>query len=166
VRVDDYTAGSGQLTVADLQNKKTDEANYNSRPLEPILTEFRSAREVAETRGRVRSLALLASASPSAFEDTDAPGRPFVFRRGAQRSPPSANLGAFDLSPPDGWSQAVTVIRGLVCGKTSPICMAGTPWALRAAATSLPWAFTDINNPPAVWGSNIKAFTSSGMPGS
>jgi len=44
-RVDDYTAGSEQMTAADLQNGKTDEANYNSRPLEQILSEFRSARE-------------------------------------------------------------------------------------------------------------------------
>jgi uncharacterized damage-inducible protein DinB len=43
-RVDDYIAGSEQLTAADLQNKKTDEANYNSHPLEQILSEFRSAR--------------------------------------------------------------------------------------------------------------------------
>ena len=43
-RVDDYTAGSEQMTAADLQNRKTDEANYNSRPLEQILSEFRSAR--------------------------------------------------------------------------------------------------------------------------
>jgi uncharacterized damage-inducible protein DinB len=43
-RVQDYFAGSPQLTVADLQNRKTDEANYNAQPLETILTEFRSAR--------------------------------------------------------------------------------------------------------------------------
>ena len=46
-RVGDYVAGSGQLTVADLRNRKTDEANHNSRPLERILTEFRA------TRGRL-----------------------------------------------------------------------------------------------------------------
>jgi uncharacterized damage-inducible protein DinB len=44
-RVDDYAAGSAQLATTDLQNRKTDEANYNSRPLERILTGFRSARE-------------------------------------------------------------------------------------------------------------------------
>jgi uncharacterized damage-inducible protein DinB len=44
-RVDDYVAASVQLTVADLQNRKTDEANHNARPLEQILTEFRAARE-------------------------------------------------------------------------------------------------------------------------
>ncbi len=37
-------AGSEQLTVADLRNRKTDEANYNARSLEEILTEFRAAR--------------------------------------------------------------------------------------------------------------------------
>jgi uncharacterized damage-inducible protein DinB len=43
-RVGDYVAGSVQLTVTDLQNRKTDEANYNARPLKEILTEFRAAR--------------------------------------------------------------------------------------------------------------------------
>jgi hypothetical protein len=44
-RVDDYVAASDQLTVADLRNRKTDEANHNARPLEQILAEFRTARE-------------------------------------------------------------------------------------------------------------------------
>ncbi len=44
-RVEDYLAGSEQLTVADLRNRKTDEANHNARPLEQILTEFRAARK-------------------------------------------------------------------------------------------------------------------------
>ena len=43
-RVDDYVAASDQLTAADLRNRKTDEANHNTRPLEQILTEFRGAR--------------------------------------------------------------------------------------------------------------------------
>jgi uncharacterized damage-inducible protein DinB len=43
-RLDDYVAGSAQLTVADLKNRKTDEANHNERPLEQILAEFRTAR--------------------------------------------------------------------------------------------------------------------------
>jgi uncharacterized damage-inducible protein DinB len=44
-RVEDYVTASDQLTVADLTNRKTDEANYNARPLDQILAEFRSARE-------------------------------------------------------------------------------------------------------------------------
>jgi uncharacterized damage-inducible protein DinB len=43
-RVGDYVAGADQLTVADLKNRKTDEANHNARPLEQILAEFRGAR--------------------------------------------------------------------------------------------------------------------------
>jgi uncharacterized damage-inducible protein DinB len=43
-RVEDYVAGAGQLTVADLRNRKTGEANHNGRPLEQILAEFRAAR--------------------------------------------------------------------------------------------------------------------------
>ncbi len=43
-RVEDYVAGSNQLTPTDLNNRKTDEANHNARPLQQILAEFRSAR--------------------------------------------------------------------------------------------------------------------------
>ncbi len=43
-RVEDYVAGSARLAVADLTNRKTDEANHNARPLEQILAEFRRAR--------------------------------------------------------------------------------------------------------------------------
>jgi uncharacterized damage-inducible protein DinB len=43
-RVGDYVAGSDQLTVADLNNRKTDEANHNARAAEEILTDFRTAR--------------------------------------------------------------------------------------------------------------------------
>ena len=43
-RVGDYLAGSAQLTVADLQNRRTDEANHNAQPLETILAGFRNAR--------------------------------------------------------------------------------------------------------------------------
>jgi uncharacterized damage-inducible protein DinB len=45
-RVEDYVAGSAELTIADLKNRKTHEANHNARPLEQILAEFRSAREM------------------------------------------------------------------------------------------------------------------------
>ena len=44
-RVEDYVSGSRQLTVADLTNRKTDDADHNARPLNEILAEFRSARE-------------------------------------------------------------------------------------------------------------------------
>jgi hypothetical protein len=43
-RVEDYVAASQQLTAADLQNRKADEAHHNTRPLEEVLTEFRAAR--------------------------------------------------------------------------------------------------------------------------
>ncbi len=43
--MDDYAASRDQLTVADLTNRKTDEANHNGRPLGQILSEFRAARE-------------------------------------------------------------------------------------------------------------------------
>jgi uncharacterized damage-inducible protein DinB len=43
-RVDDYLAESSQLTVADLNNRKTDQAQHNQRPIAEILADFRSAR--------------------------------------------------------------------------------------------------------------------------
>src|SRR5271163_1935701 len=43
-RVGDYVAASSQLTVTDLTNRSTDEANHNARPLEHILSRFREAR--------------------------------------------------------------------------------------------------------------------------
>ena len=44
-RVEDYVASNDQLTVADLTNRRTTEANHNGTPLEQILHEFRAARE-------------------------------------------------------------------------------------------------------------------------
>ena len=43
-RVDDYLADKDTLTVADLSNRKTDEANHNARDLTEILAQFRAAR--------------------------------------------------------------------------------------------------------------------------
>src|SRR5277367_124931 len=43
-RVQDYVAGRELLTVADLRNRKTDDAGHNGRALEEILAEFRAAR--------------------------------------------------------------------------------------------------------------------------
>lgn len=43
-RVGDYLTDRGELTVADLTNRGTDEANYNVRPLEEILSGFRTQR--------------------------------------------------------------------------------------------------------------------------
>jgi len=43
-RVDDYLAGGAELSVADLSNRKTREANHNARRLADILAGFRQAR--------------------------------------------------------------------------------------------------------------------------
>jgi len=43
-RVGDFLIDGDTLTVADLTNRKTDEANHNARPLRLILDEFREAR--------------------------------------------------------------------------------------------------------------------------
>ena len=43
-RVEDFVAGSSELTVADLRNQKTRDANHNARALDEILADFRSAR--------------------------------------------------------------------------------------------------------------------------
>jgi uncharacterized damage-inducible protein DinB len=44
-RVEDYVTGKNELTATDLQNRKTDEAKYNSHSLQEILAGFRAARE-------------------------------------------------------------------------------------------------------------------------
>src|SRR5437588_7286138 len=43
-RVEDYRSKKVELTVADLSNRKTNEAGHNDRPVADILTEFRKAR--------------------------------------------------------------------------------------------------------------------------
>jgi uncharacterized damage-inducible protein DinB len=43
-RVEDFVRGGSELTVADLKNRKTHEANHNARALGEILVEFRAAR--------------------------------------------------------------------------------------------------------------------------
>jgi uncharacterized damage-inducible protein DinB len=63
-RVNDYVAGSGELTVTDLQNRKTDEANYNARPLEQILSEFRAARKTLLMRAEELDPSLFAQSIP------------------------------------------------------------------------------------------------------
>ena len=44
VRVDDFLADKDTLTIADLNNRKTHEANHNSKELIDILAEFRWVR--------------------------------------------------------------------------------------------------------------------------
>jgi uncharacterized damage-inducible protein DinB len=63
-RVADYVAGSAQLTVKDLQNRKTDEANYNSQSLETILAGFRNARAKLVTRAGELDSSLFSQAIP------------------------------------------------------------------------------------------------------
>jgi uncharacterized damage-inducible protein DinB len=63
-RVGDYIAGSAQLTETDLKNRKTDEANYNSRPLEEVLTAFRAARARLLNRAGELDTSLFARAIP------------------------------------------------------------------------------------------------------
>jgi uncharacterized damage-inducible protein DinB len=43
-RVEDFLGGGSALTVADLTNRKTHEANHNARERDEILAEFRRAR--------------------------------------------------------------------------------------------------------------------------
>ena len=152
-RVDDYVAGSAQLTVADLKNRKTDEANHNARPLEQILADFRAARDgTAEASGRTGCVAIYPSHSAPAFEDADAAGRSFVFCRRTRRSPSGANLGTAQrhrrVLIDD---QGLTAIRGLVLAMTSPICTAGTLAALRDCISCAESSdATEISSPPAV----------------
>jgi uncharacterized damage-inducible protein DinB len=59
-RVDDFLADGDTLTVADLSNRKTHEANHNARALKEILTEFRTARLCLVDRVRKFEPALFA----------------------------------------------------------------------------------------------------------
>lgn len=43
-RLDDYDSGAAVLRPADMENRKTREANHNARPVEEILAEFRKER--------------------------------------------------------------------------------------------------------------------------
>jgi uncharacterized damage-inducible protein DinB len=43
-RLDDYARGAKSLRPADLENRKTHEANHNLRPISDILSDFRNAR--------------------------------------------------------------------------------------------------------------------------
>ena len=63
-RVNDYVAGSAQLTLTDLRNRKTDEANHNARALEEILVEFRAARAKLLKRVDELDFSLFARAIP------------------------------------------------------------------------------------------------------
>lgn len=45
LRLDDYLRGDAELSPADLTNRRTHDANYNVRPIDDVLREFRSARE-------------------------------------------------------------------------------------------------------------------------
>jgi uncharacterized damage-inducible protein DinB len=45
LRLDDFERGAERLSAADLQNRKTHDANHNAAPLADILAKFRAARE-------------------------------------------------------------------------------------------------------------------------
>jgi hypothetical protein len=62
-RVDDYITGASQLSVADLSNRKTSEAQHNQRPIDEILAEFRSARSELVSRVEKIDPAIFARAS-------------------------------------------------------------------------------------------------------
>src|SRR5262252_10771151 len=61
-RVNDFLADVATLTMADLTNRKTDEANHNGRKPEEILAQFRSA--------RLRLLDRLGGLQPELFATT------------------------------------------------------------------------------------------------
>ena len=63
-RVEDFVAGKGELTVADLSNRRTFEAGHNMRPLHEILADFRRARQELVKRVEKFNLASFQSAIP------------------------------------------------------------------------------------------------------
>jgi hypothetical protein len=44
--MDEYEEGRGELSPADIQNRKTHEAGYNQKSIDSILTEFRNTRMI------------------------------------------------------------------------------------------------------------------------
>jgi len=63
-RVEDYLAEASQLTVADLSNRKTFDAQHNLHPIGKILAEFRSARSRLLNRVEKIDPAIFARAIP------------------------------------------------------------------------------------------------------
>lgn len=63
-RVEDYVKGSAELTVTDLQNRKTDDANYNSRRIEEIQEEIRANRKALLARVEGLDSALFSRSIP------------------------------------------------------------------------------------------------------
>jgi uncharacterized damage-inducible protein DinB len=63
-RVEDYLAGAPQLTVADLSNRKTFEAQHNRRPVHEIVTDFRNARWQLVNRAEAIDPSVFARALP------------------------------------------------------------------------------------------------------
>ena len=63
-RLEDYAGPRGELTPADLTNRKTDEAHHNARPLESLLAEFRAARATLLKRVDELDPSLLARTLP------------------------------------------------------------------------------------------------------
>ncbi|MGH7538735.1 MAG: DinB family protein [Gemmatimonadales bacterium] len=59
-RAEELAAGQRELAAADLQNRKTHEANHNARPLDGLLEAFRQARARFVTRLDAADDALLA----------------------------------------------------------------------------------------------------------
>ena len=61
-RVDDYFAEASMLTVADLSNQKTHDADHNRRPIGEILSNFRNERSRLVSRVEKMDAALYARA--------------------------------------------------------------------------------------------------------
>ncbi len=61
-RIEDFSKGAAMLTAADLNNRKTFEANHNARPIHEILAEFRLE--------RTRAVAAIAAMPKAAFAHT------------------------------------------------------------------------------------------------
>jgi uncharacterized damage-inducible protein DinB len=79
-RVDDYLTDASQLTVADLSNRRTHEAQHNQRAIGEILAEFRSARSRLVSRvEKIDPCKLCTHPPPSAAENAHAARGPLYF---------------------------------------------------------------------------------------
>src|SRR5260370_33730577 len=106
-RVDDFLTDRSTLTLVDLSNRKTHEANHNSRELIEILAEFRTARHrLVDHVGKFQPALFARSRLHPRLSSPCARGS-FVFCCGARRPSRGKNLGNDRSEFPEGGMMVV-----------------------------------------------------------
>ena len=87
-RLDDFDAGATVLHPADLNNRKTHDANHNARRIDELLREFSAARmRIVARLERMTEAELSRVALHPRLAAADVRRRSRILRRGARRSP-------------------------------------------------------------------------------